>query len=88
MKNMNNPFGLPDEVMSAVIAAALNNQKKGYTPENPFGKEPEKKPPDVGEKAKKSADTAKKFFDAYVAAGFTEAQAFELTKKSNLNTKF
>lgn len=87
MISMNNPFGLPDEVMNAVITAALNNHKKGYTQEKPLEKEPEKKSFGVGEKAEKSAETAKKFFDAYAAAGFTEAQAFELTK-SNLNTKF
>ena len=83
---MNNPFGIPDELMNAVISAAFKQQqemKKGYKPENPWGKEA----PDTESKAKKSAGTAKKFLDAYMAEGFSREEAFELTK-GNLNVKF
>lgn len=41
---MNNPFGIPDELMNAVISAAFKQQqemKKGYKPENPFNIDPE-----------------------------------------------
>ena len=52
---MNNPFGIPDELMNAVISAAFKQQqemKKGYKPENPFNIDP-------AAAAKKSASTAK-----------------------------
>ncbi len=72
---MNNPFGLPDEVMNAVISAVAKQQQqaKNRTPENPFGIDP-------AAMAKKSASTAKQLYDAYVEAGFTTEQAFELVK--------
>lgn len=69
----NNPFGLPDELMNAVITAAMKQQTKSRTPENPFNVDP-------AAMAKKSASTAKQLYDAYVEAGFTETQAFELVK--------
>lgn len=69
----NNPFGLPDELMNAVITAAMKQQTKGRTPESPFNVDP-------AAMAKKSASTAKQLYDAYVEAGFTETQAFELVK--------
>lgn len=74
---MNNPFGIPDELMNAVTAAAFKQQremKKGYKPENPF-KVDLSNPVDM---AKKSASMAKQLYDAYVEAGFTEKQAFKL----------
>lgn len=58
---MNNPFGIPDELMNAAIAAVFKQQqemKKGYKPENPFNIDPAA--------AKKSASTAKQLYDAYV----------------------
>ena len=73
---MNNPFGIPDELMNAAIAAVFKQQqemKKGYKLENPFNIDPEAA-------AKKSASTAKQLYDAYVEAGFTQEQAFELVK--------
>lgn len=72
---MNNPFGIPDELMNAVISAAFKQQemKKGYKPENPFNIDP-------AAAAKKSASTAKQLYDAYVEVGFTQEQAFELVK--------
>ena len=87
---MMNLFGVPvsDDVVAAFLAAAANKRqeeaKKAFKPDSPFGK---KESQDVENKAKKSADTAKKFFDAYMAQGFTRSEAFELTK-GNLNTKF
>lgn len=73
---MNNPFGIPDELMNAVISAAFKQQqemKKGDKPERPFNIDP-------AATAKKSASTAKQLYDAYVEAGFTQEQAFELVK--------
>ena len=73
---MNNPFGLPDDVMTAIVTAVLNQQTqatKSNKPENPFNVDP-------AAMAKKSASTAKQLYDAYVEAGFTQEQAFELVK--------
>lgn len=73
---MNNPFGLPDEVMTAIITAVMNQQTqatKSHKPENPFNIDP-------AAMVKKSASTAKQLYDAYVEAGFTQEQAFELVK--------
>lgn len=71
----NNPFGIPDELMNAVISEVVKQQemKKGYKPENPFNIDP-------AVAAKKSASTAKQLYDAYVEVGFTQEQAFELVK--------
>lgn len=76
---MNNPFGIPDELMNAVISAAIKHQRemtKSHKPENPF-KVDLSDPADV---AKKSASHSKRLYDAYVEAGFTQEQAFELVK--------
>lgn len=87
---MLNLFGVPvpDDVAAAFLAAAATKRaeeaKKGFKPDNPFGR---KESPDIEEKAKKSAETAKKFLDAYIAQGFNRMEAFELTK-GNLNIKF
>ena len=86
---MMNLFGIPvpDDVAAAFLAAAASKKaedaKKAYKPENPWGKEA----PNMESKAKKSAGTAKKFFEAYMAEGFSREEAFELTK-GNLNVKF
>lgn len=87
---MMNLFGIPvsDDVVAALLAAAVDKRqaeaKKAFKPDDPFGK---KEAPDVGAKAERSANTAKKFFDAYMAQGFTRVEAFRLTV-GNLNTKF
>lgn len=87
---MMNLFGIPvpDDVAAAFLAAAASKRaeeaKKGYKPDDPFKKN---EAPDTESKAKKSAGTAKKFLDAYMAEGFSREEAFELTK-GNLNTKF
>ncbi len=84
-----NLFGMPvsDDVVAAFLAAAASKQnaeaKKAFRPDASFSK---KEPQEDEAKAKKSAETAKKFFDAYVAQGFSHSEAFELTK-NNLNTK-
>lgn len=73
---MNNPFGIPDEVLLAMVNAAIQQkeqQTKSHTPENPFKVDPVAM-------AKKSASTAKQLYDAYVEVGFTAEQAFELVK--------
>lgn len=73
---MNSPFGLPDEVMTAIITAAMNQQTqatKNHKSENPFKVDP-------AAMAKKSASTAKQLYDAYVEVGFTQEQAFDLVK--------
>lgn len=66
---MNNPFGIPDEVLVAMVNAAIQQkgqQTKSHTPENPFKTD--------------SAAMAKQLYDAYVEVGFTAEQAFELVK--------
>lgn len=73
---MNNPFGVPDEVLIAAVNAVIQQkgqQTKSHTPENPFKIDP-------AAMAKKSASTAKQLYDAYVEVGFTAEQAFELVK--------
>lgn len=78
---MNNPFGLPDEVMTAIITAVVNQQKASekqtrnnfLSTENPFKV-------DTVEMAKKSASAAKQLYNAYVEVGFTQEQAFDLVK--------
>lgn len=73
---MNNPFGIPGDLLVAMVNAAIQQkgqQTKSHTPENPFKIDP-------AAMAKKSASTAKQLYDAYVEAGFTQEQAFELVK--------
>ena len=73
---MNNPFGIPDEVLISAVNAVIQQkgqQTKSHTPENPFKIDP-------AAMAKKSASTAKQLYDAYVEVGFTAEQAFELVK--------
>lgn len=73
---MNNPFGIPDEVLIAAVNAVIQQkgqQTKSHIPENPFKIDP-------AAMAKKSASTAKQLYDAYVEVGFTAEQAFELVK--------
>ena len=74
---MNNPFGIPDDLMTAAIVAAMKErsaqQRKNSKPENPFNV-------DTAAMAKKSAKTTKQLYDAYVEVDFTQEQAFELVK--------
>lgn len=74
---MNNPFGIPDDLMTAAIVAAMKErsaqQQKNSKPENAFNV-------DTVAMAKKSAKTTKQLYDAYVEVGFTQEQAFELVK--------
>lgn len=74
---MNNPFGIPDDLLIAMVNAAIKQQNgqqtKSHTTENPFKIDP-------AAMAKKSASTAKQLYDAYVEVGFTAEQAFELVK--------
>lgn len=73
---MNNPFGIPDEMLVAMVNAAMQQkaqQTKSSRPDKPFNTDP-------AAMAKKSASTAKQLYDAYVEAGFNEVQAFELVK--------
>lgn len=74
---MNNPFGIPDDLMTAAIVAAMKErsaqQQKNSKPENPLNV-------DTVAMAKKSAKTTKQLYDAYVEVGFTQEQAFELVK--------
>lgn len=65
-----------DEFMQLLIQAAIKQQQemtKSRKPENPFNIDP-------ATAAKKSASYAKQLYDAYVEAGFTQEQAFELVK--------
>lgn len=63
--------GTPD--LNGIMKKMQKDQPKGYRPENPFNI-------DSVAAAKKSATTAKQLYDAYVEAGFTQEQAFELVK--------
>lgn len=74
---MNNPFGIPDEMLLGMVKMAMEQQTKSKKPENPFGDIPKFDPAAM---AKKSAATAKQLYDAYAEAGFTKEQAFELVK--------
>lgn len=77
---MNNPFGLPDELFSTILEAAAKsamnssgqNVRRMTTPNLP--------PKPSKELAKLSAESSKDMYDAYIAAGFTEVQAFDLLK--------
>jgi len=76
VQKMNNPFGIPDEVFNFALKYAMEHQNKmtkSHRPENPFNIDPV-------DMAKKSASMAKQLYDAYVEAGFTTEQAFELVK--------
>lgn len=75
---MNNPFGLPDEVMNSIIQTVLQQQKTKYNPEKSLGNMNLKL--DFTKEAKQCAQLSKLFYDAYIEAGFTDKQAFELVK--------
>lgn len=82
---MNNPFGIPDEMMNGIIAMVMKQQqeqKKSHTPENPF-----KVNFDLEKEAEKSAKITKALYDSFVNVGFTEVQAFELTKNLIMGKK-
>lgn len=85
---MMNPFGLPDEVMDAIVKSAIRSQMSGNS-RTPFEKPQEVQKPkevDTAARAAKSAKVAKELYVAYLKEGFSEAQAFELTK-GNLYAK-
>lgn len=68
---MNNPFGIPDDVFTAIVGSIMTLQA---------GQQKRKKDPslDMSVVAKKSVESTKQLYDAYVEAGFTQEQAFEL----------
>lgn len=81
-----NMFGLPDEVMDAIVKSAIRSQMSGNS-RTPFEKSQEvPKEVDTAARAAKSAKVAKELYVAYLKEGFSEAQAFELTK-GNLYAK-
>lgn len=85
---MMNPFGLPDEVMDAIVKSAIRSQMSRNN-RTPFEKPQEVQKPkevDTAARAAKSAKVAKELYVAYLKEGFSEAQAFELTK-GNLYAK-
>lgn len=85
---MMNPFGLPDEVMDAIVKSAIRSQMSGSS-RNSFEKPqevPKPKEVDTAARAAKSAKVAKELYVAYLKEGFSEVQAFELTK-GNLYAK-
>jgi hypothetical protein len=72
---MNNPFGIPDEVLDASLSSAIRqNITPGMKKPNPEAK------PDQASLAKRAATMAKASYDAYIEVGFTAEQAFELVK--------
>lgn len=82
---MMNPFGLPDEVMNAIVKSAIRSQMSGNS-RNPFEKPQEVPKPKEVDTAARAAKSAKELYVAYLKEGFSEAQAFELTK-GNLYAK-
>lgn len=66
---MANPFGIPDEMFVSIVKTVMEQQTQA-----------KKNPTDLTDAAKKSAETAKQLYDAYLAVGFNEKQAFELVK--------
>lgn len=75
---MNNPFGLSDELFSAILASAITEGM------STAGKRGGMKKPNAAESKpimpEEGANAAKKIYDSYVKAGFNETQAFELLK--------
>ncbi len=81
---MYNPFGLPDEVMNAIIASATRNMTQscrtdGSRP-NPFEAPTSKQNDTLAKDAEEMAKQVKKIYDSFVIAGFNDKQAFELLK--------
>lgn len=67
---MNNPFGIPDAVFTAMVDSAIKQSTaSGRSAVN------QQKP-----SHQEGAKAAKEIYDSYIAVGFTEAQAFELLK--------
>lgn len=63
-----------NELFNAFLKSMMEQQETGNSkPNTPFKM-------DVGTAAKKSAENAKRLYDAYAEAGFTQEQAFELVK--------
>lgn len=71
------PFGSFDDVVAAILAAALNECKQKNIQSFEVKTQPTVDPAAL---AKKSAESAKQLYDAYINAGFTKEQAFELIK--------
>lgn len=71
------PFGSSDDVVAAVLAAALKECKQKNIQSFEVKTQPTVDPAAL---AKKSAESAKQLYDAYINAGFTKEQAFELIK--------
>ena len=75
---MNNPFGIPDEVFDLMVTSAV---KQGISQSMAGGaKRPNPNTPPQRTTPADGAKAAREIFDAYVAAGFNEVQAFELLK--------
>lgn len=69
---MMNPFGLPDEVMDAIVKSAIRSQMSGNN-RTPFEKPQEVQKPkevDTVARAAKSAKVAKELYVAYLKEGF------------------
>lgn len=71
------PFGSSDDVVAAILAAALSECKQKNIQSFEVKTQPTVDPAAL---AKKSAESAKQLYDAYINAGFTKEQAFELIK--------
>lgn len=71
------PFGNSDDIVAAILTAALNDCKQKNTRSFEVKTQPTIDPAAL---AKKSAESAKQLYDAYINAGFTKEQAFELIK--------
>ena len=71
------PFGSSNDVAAAILTAALNECKQKNTRSSDVKTYPTI---DTAALIKKSAEYAKQLYDAYINVGFTEGQAFALTR--------
>ena len=71
------PFGSSDDVVAAILAAALSECKQKNIQSFEVKTQPTVDPAAL---IKKSAEYAKQLYDAYINVGFTEGQAFALTR--------
>jgi hypothetical protein len=81
---MNNLFGLSEDTMKAIFVEALKRIQQQEQTTGSFKTESQI---DIDVAAKANAELTKKYYDAYVKVGFTDAQAFELLKTILLRTQ-
>jgi hypothetical protein len=83
---MNNLFGLSEDTMKAIFVEALKRIQQQEQTTGSFKTESQIDI-DIDVAANANAELTKKYYDAYVKVGFTDAQAFELLKTILLRTQ-